>query len=71
MTKKSGNKKKLDSEYSRSGFCSIFVICKPLAGWSYACVREHRTAKDWAAIWELVDFHSSEEIFDVRVLFLE
>ena len=43
-----GSNKKVDSEYTREGTCSIFVFTEPLAGRRHVSVREHRTAKDWA-----------------------
>lgn len=43
-----GSDLKLDSEYVRKGTCSIFMFNEPLAGWRHTCVREHRTANDWA-----------------------
>jgi len=45
---KSGSVKKVDSEYSREGTCSIFIFTEPLAGWRYAEAFERRTKKDWA-----------------------
>ncbi len=43
-----GDDKKVDSEYTRNGTCSIFAFIEPLAGMHHVSVREHRTAKDWA-----------------------
>lgn len=43
-----GDTQKLDSEYVRSGTCSIFVFVEPLGGVRHVSVREHRTALDWA-----------------------
>ena len=43
-----GDDKKVDSEYSRNGTCSIFAFIEPLGGMHHVSVREHRTAKDWA-----------------------
>ena len=40
--------KKVDSEYSRNGTCSIFAFIEPLGGMHHVSVREHRTAKDRA-----------------------
>lgn len=42
-----GDDKKVDSEYSRNGTCSIFAFIEPLGGMHHVSVREHRTAKDW------------------------
>ena len=43
-----GDDKKVDSEYTRNGTCSIFAFIEPLGGMHHISVREHRTAKDWA-----------------------
>lgn len=43
-----GDDKKVDSEYSRNGTCSIFAFIEPLGGMHHVSVRERRTAKDWA-----------------------
>lgn len=43
-----GDDQKIDSEYVRSGTCSIFAFIEPLGGKHHANVREHRTATDWA-----------------------
>ena len=43
-----GDDKKVDSEYSRNGTCSIFAFIEPLGGMHHVSVREHRTAKDRA-----------------------
>ena len=43
-----GDNKKIDSEYVRSGTCSIFAFIEPLGGRHHVSVREHRTAVDWA-----------------------
>lgn len=43
-----GDDKKVDSEYTRNGTCSIFAFIEPLGGMHHVSVRGHRTAKDWA-----------------------
>lgn len=43
-----GDNKKVDSEYTRNGTCSIFAFVEPLGGKHHASVRERRTALDWA-----------------------
>lgn len=43
-----GDDKKVDSEYTRSGTCSISAFIEPLGGMHRVSVREHRTAGDWA-----------------------
>ncbi len=43
-----GDDKKVDSEYTRNGTCSIFAFIEPLGGMHHISVRKHRTAKDWA-----------------------
>ena len=43
-----GDDKKVDSEYTRNGTCSIFAFIEPLGGMHNVSVRKHRTAKDWA-----------------------
>lgn len=45
---RSGDTKKIDSEYVRNGTCSIFAFIEPLGGKHHVSVREHRTATDWA-----------------------
>lgn len=40
--------KKIDSEYTRNGTCSIFAFVEALAGRHHISVHEHRTAVDWA-----------------------
>ncbi len=43
-----GDTVKIDSEYVRTGTCSIFVFTAPLEGIRHVSVLEHRTALDWA-----------------------
>lgn len=43
-----GDDKKVDSEYTRNGTCSIFAFIEPLGGKHHVSVRKRRTAKDWA-----------------------
>lgn len=43
-----GDDKKVDSEYTCKGTCSIFAFIEPLGGMHHVSVREHRTAQDWA-----------------------
>lgn len=43
-----GDDKKVDSEYTRNGTCSIFAFIEPLGGMHHVSVRGHRTAEDWA-----------------------
>lgn len=43
-----GDDKKVDSEYTRNGTCSIFAFIEPLGGMHHVSVRKRRTAKDWA-----------------------
>ena len=45
---RSGDTKKTDCEYVRSGTCSIFTFVEPLGGVRHVSVRERRTAIDWA-----------------------
>lgn len=40
--------KKVDSEYTHNGTCSIFAFIEPLGGMHHVSVREHRTVRDWA-----------------------
>lgn len=40
--------KKVDSEYTRNGTCSIFAFIEPLGGMHHVSVRKYQTAKDWA-----------------------
>lgn len=43
-----GDNKKVDSVYVRNGTCSIFAFVEPLGGRHRVCVKERRTAVDWA-----------------------
>lgn len=43
-----GDDKKVDSEYTRNGTCSIIAFIELLGGMHHVSVREHCTAKDWA-----------------------
>ena len=43
-----GDTRKMDSEYTRTGTCSIFVFVEPLGGVRHVSVRKRRTAADWA-----------------------
>ena len=43
-----GDDKKVNSEYTRNGTCSIFAFIEPLGGMHHVSVRERRTAKGWA-----------------------
>ena len=43
-----GSIRKVDSEYSREGTCSIFIFNEPLGGWRYAEALPRRTKIDWA-----------------------
>ena len=43
-----GDHKKIDSEYTRNGTCSISAFVEALAGRHHISVHEHRTAVDWA-----------------------
>ena len=45
---KQGKPQKIDSEYTREGTSSIFVMCEPLKGWHHAHARKQRTSKDFA-----------------------
>lgn len=45
---RSGDTRKIDSEYIRNGTCSIFVFVEPLGGVRHVSVRKHCTAVDWA-----------------------
>ncbi len=45
---RSGDDRKIDSEYKRNGVCSIFAFVEPLGGKHHVSVHEHRTAIDWA-----------------------
>lgn len=43
-----GDTRKIDSEYTYNGTCSIFVFVEPLSGVRHVSVRKRRTAVDWA-----------------------
>lgn len=44
----SGKVKRVDYEYEREGFCSIFLACEPLTGKTVTSVNERRTKEDFA-----------------------
>jgi transposase len=51
-----GKVKRVDYEYEREGFCSIFLACEPLTGKTSTSVKERRTKADFAHfIKHLVD----------------
>lgn len=43
-----GNDRKVASEYTRNGTCSIFAFVDSLRGKHHGSVREYRTTTDWA-----------------------
>lgn len=43
-----GKLKKVDYEYEREGFCSLFLACEPLKGKTVIQVKERRTKADFA-----------------------
>lgn len=43
-----GKVKKVDYEYEREGFCSLFLACEPLKGKAVVQVKERRTKTDFA-----------------------
>ncbi len=43
-----GKVKRVDYEYEREGFCSIFLACEPLTGKTVTRVKERRTKADFA-----------------------
>ena len=43
-----GKVKRVDYEYKREGFCSIFLACEPLTGKVITQVKERRTKKDFS-----------------------
>lgn len=48
LSMRPGDNRKIDSEYTRNGTCSIFDFIEPLGENHHASVRKHRTAMDWA-----------------------
>lgn len=51
-----GKVKRVDYEYEREGFCSIFLACEPLTGKTFTSVNPRRTKVDFAHfLKELVD----------------
>lgn len=51
-----GKVKRVDYEYEREGFCSIFLACEPLTGKTVTSVKERRTKEEFAHfIKHLVD----------------
>jgi transposase len=45
---KAGKSRKVDYEYEREGFCSLFLACEPLRGKTVVQVKERRTKVDFA-----------------------
>lgn len=45
---KPGKTKKVDYEYEREGFCTLFLACEPLKGKTVIQVKERRTKVDFA-----------------------
>ena len=62
-----GDTRKTDSEYVRSGTCSIFAFIEPLTGKHHVSVRERRTATDWA---EEIKYLSDEMYPDAEKIVL-
>lgn len=53
---RAGSSRKVDYEYQRNVYCSIFDLIEPLTGKQYVDARPTRTAKDFAEVIEhLVD----------------
>ena len=51
-----GKPERYDYEYERNGTAVNFMFTEPLSGWRKVCVRERKTAVDWALeIKELLD----------------
>ena len=46
--------KKIDYNYKREGYCSIFLMCEPLAGKRVVEVKERRTKKDFAQFMKYI-----------------
>jgi hypothetical protein len=56
-----GKPERVDYEYEREGFCSVFVACEPLAGKRIVQARPRRTACEWAEFMrELVEVHYAQ-----------
>jgi len=56
VTTRPGQPERYDYEYERNGTTVNFMFTEPLSGWHKVCVRERKTALDWAQeIKELVD----------------
>jgi DDE superfamily endonuclease len=44
-----GHPTREDTEFSRNGACSTFLMFEPHLGWRHACVKETRTKRDFAS----------------------
>jgi transposase len=53
-----GRPLRYDYEYKRCGYCNLFMLFQPLAGWRHAEVTARRTSLDFAEqMRQLVDVH--------------
>lgn len=53
-----GKPTRVDYEYEREGYCSLFLACEPLTGKRFVQVKERRTKEDFAYfVRDLVDVH--------------
>lgn len=53
-----GRLERYDYEYERCGYCNLFMLFQPLAGWRHAEVTDRRTSLDFAEqMRQLVDVH--------------
>ena len=55
---KPGQKKRIDYEYERMGYCNLFIFLEPHQGWRHIEVTDRRTAIDFAyCMKDLVDIY--------------
>ncbi len=48
LTTRRGQPERYDYEYERNGTAVNFMFTEPLSGWRKVCVRQRKTAVDWA-----------------------
>ncbi len=48
LTTRRGQPERYDYEYERNGTAVNFMFTEPLSGWRKVCVRQRKTALDWA-----------------------
>lgn len=56
-----GQPRREDYEYEPEGFCSLFLVCDPIAGRRFVQMRARRTKRDWAEFMrEVIEVHFAD-----------